>query len=319
MNNTNKKNLKNILLDYSVYIILGILIIYFTFASPMFLSQGNISNFFRQIPSVGLLTVAYTMILITGNVDLSIASIAAFCGTAAAFMAQTGLNPILTIIASLIIGAVMGLINGLLITKFKLPAFILTLGTNYIYRGLIMFLTNGVYITGMPEWFARLSQTKLISNIIYTNTAVFIIITILFSLILKYTNFGRKCYAVGSNAEAARLSGIDANKHIIKTFMIEGIIAAIAGILMMSNLNVGGPNEGQGLDLLAMAAAILGGTQFSGGVGTIGGAIVGILTLQIFTNGLAILGVNAFMQQVVTGLVIIVALIVDYIRRKSEN
>ena len=219
MNNTNKKNLKNILLDYSVYIILGILIIYFTFASPMFLSQGNISNFFRQIPSVGLLTVAYTMILITGNVDLSIASIAAFCGTAAAFMAQTGLNPILTIIASLIIGAVMGLINGLLITKFKLPAFILTLGTNYIYRGLIMFLTNGVYITGMPEWFARLSQTKLISNIIYTNTAVFIIITILFSLILKYTNFGRKCYAVGSNAEAARLSGIDANKHIIKTFI----------------------------------------------------------------------------------------------------
>lgn len=313
-----KKSVKNILLDYSVYIIIVVLIIYFSIASPMFLSRGNISNFFRQIPSVGLLTVAYTMVLITGNVDLSIASIAAFCGTTAAFLAKGGINPLITIIVSLALGGVMGVFNGLLITKFDLPSFILTLGTNYIYRGLIMFFTDGVYITGMPEWFAKLSQTKLISNIIYSNTAVFILVSIAFSYLLKNTNFGRKCYAVGSNKEAARLSGIRADDHIIKTYMLEGIVAGIAGVLLMSNLNVGGPNEGQGLDLLAMAAAILGGTQFSGGVGTIGGAIVGILTLQIFTNGLAILGVNAFMQQVVTGLVIIVALIVDFTRRKSE-
>ncbi|MCI7238968.1 MAG: ABC transporter permease [Anaerococcus sp.] len=314
----NKKSLKSIILNYSIYIILIVLILSFAYASPMFLSQGNISNFFRQIPSIGLLTVAYTMILITGNVDLSIASIAAFCGTAAAFLAKIRVNPILTVIISISIGGLLGLINGLLITNFDLPSFILTLGTNYVYRGLIMFLTNGIYITGMPDWFAKLSQTKLLSNIVYTNTAIFIVITLLFSYVLKRTDFGRKCYAVGSNKEASRLSGIKANEHIIKTYIIEGMIAAVAGILIMSNLNVGGPNEGQGLDLLAMAGAILGGTQFSGGVGTIGGAIVGILTLQIFTNGLAILGVNTFMQQVVTGLVIIVALIVDYIRRKYE-
>ena len=141
----------------------------------------------------------------------------------------------------------------------------------------------------------------------------------MFAFILNNTNFGRKCYAVGSNAEAARLSGIKVKQHTIRVFILEGVAAALAGILMMSILNVGGPNEGQGLDLLAMAAAILGGTQFSGGVGSIGGALVGILTLQVFNNGLAVLGVNAFMQQLVTGVIIIVAMIVDYFRKKSES
>lgn len=315
----NKKDIKKILLNYSVYLVLIILLIFFSLKTPMFLSKGNISNFFRQIPTVGILTVAYAMILITGHVDLSIASIAALSGTAAAYFAIQDLNPIIVIVLSLALGAIMGLINGILITQFKLPSFILTLGTNYVYRGLVMYLTDGIYVTGVPQWFSKISQTNIIGNIIYSNTLIFILISFLFAFILNNTNFGRKCYAVGSNAEAARLSGIKVKQHTIRVFILEGVAAALAGILMMSILNVGGPNEGQGLDLLAMAAAILGGTQFSGGVGSIGGALVGILTLQVFNNGLAVLGVNAFMQQLVTGVIIIVAMIVDYFRKKSES
>ncbi|MGX7031357.1 ABC transporter permease [Vagococcus zengguangii] len=314
-----KFDLKSLFLKYSVYIVLIVLFLYFSFASPMFLSAGNIGNFFRQIPAVGILTIAYAMVLITGYVDLSIASIAAFSGTAAAYLAAQGMPAPVVIIAALLIGGVFGAINGILIKKFDLPAFILTLGTNYIIRGLIMFVTNGIYITGTPDWFGKLATTKIFGNVIFSNTIIFFVLVLIFSYIMKNTRFGKYCYAIGSNPEAARLSGIKTDKQVIKVFVIEGMLAAIAGILLMSNLNVGGPNEGQGLDLLAMAASIMGGTQFSGGVGTIGGAIVGIFTLQIFTNGLAIMGVNAFMQQAVTGAVIIFAIIVDYLRRKAEK
>lgn len=323
MNLTQKRykslSVRSIFLKYSVYIVLFLLFGYFSIFEPMFLSQGNIGNFFRQIPSVGILTIAYTMILITGYVDLSIASIAAFSGTAAVYLASNGWPASLVIVIALMIGAVFGAINGILIKSMNLPSFILTLGTNYIIRGSIMFLTNGIYITGTPEWFSKLATTRIIGNVIFGNTLIFIILIIVFSLIMKHTRFGKYCYVIGSNPEAARLSGINTDKQVIKVFIVEGILAAVAGILLMSNLNVGGPNEGQGLDLIAMAAAIMGGTQFSGGVGTIGGAIVGIFTLQIFTNGLSIMGVNAFMQQAVTGAVIIFAIIVDYIRRKAEK
>lgn len=312
-------DIQSLFLKYSVYIVLVVLFLYFSFSSPMFLSQGNVGNFFRQIPPVGILTIGYTMILITGYVDLSIASIAAFSGTTAAYLASLDVNPVLVILISLIIGGTFGAINGFLIKKLDLPSFILTLGTNYIIRGIIMFVTNGIFVTGAPPWFRKIATTRILGNVLFSNTLIFIVLIVVFSFIMKYTRLGKYCYAIGSNPESARLSGIKTDKHVIKIFIIEGVLAAIAGILLMSNLNVGGPNEGQGLDLLAMAAAIMGGTQFSGGVGTVGGAIVGIFTLQIFTNGLAIMGVNAFMQQAVTGAVIIFAIIVDYLRRRTEK
>lgn len=311
-------DIKSLFLKHSVYVVLVILFIYFSMASPMFLTQGNVGNFFRQIPPVGILTIAYTMILITGYVDLSIASNAAFVGTTAVYLSAQGLSPFIVIPISILIGMTFGAINGLLIKSMNLPAFILTLGTNYIIRGIIMFVTNGIYVTGTPEWFSKLAGTHIFGNVIYSNTLIFVILIAIFAYIMKNTRFGRNCYAIGSNSEVARLSGIKTDRHVVKLFIIEGALAAVAGLLLMSNLNVGGPNEGQGLDLLAMAAPIMGGTQFSGGVGTIGGAIVGIFTLQVFNNGLAILGVNAFMQQAVTGVVIVFSIIVDYIRRKSD-
>lgn len=308
---------KEIFSKYSVYMVLITLVLTFSIISPEFLSTANISNFFRQIPTVGIFTVAITMVLITGGVDLSIGAVAAFSGTAAAFMATKGMSIPVVIIASLSIGAFWGLVNGTLITRFKLEPFILTMGTSYMIRGIILFFTNGIYVKGVPDWFYNLSNTAVGVKMIHSNTVVFLFIVAIMAYIMKNTRFGRNSYAVGSNREAARLSGINVKKHIVKVYIIEGVFAAIAGILLMSNINVGAPNEANGVDLFALAAAIIGGAQFGGGVGTVGGAIVGILTIQVFQNGLAILGINSFVQQAVTGGIIVLAVIVDFYRKKG--
>ncbi|PRR70573.1 ABC transporter permease [Clostridium thermopalmarium] len=310
-------SIKDLLLKYSIYIVLVALVIIFSSLNPKFLGDANIANFLRQIPTVGIITVAITMVLIIGGVDLSIGAIAAFTGTTAAYMATKGFNPIIVIVGCLLIGAMWGLFNGVLITQFKLEPFILTMGTSYLIRGLILFFTNGIYIKGLPDWFYSLSNTKVGIKLIHSNTVMFILITLIMAYVMKNTRFGRYTYVIGSNKESARLSGINVNKHFVKVYVLEGIFAAIAGILLMSNLNVGAPSEANGLDLFAMAAAIIGGAQFGGGVGTIGGAIVGILTIQVFQSGLAIMGVNTFIQQAVTGTIIVVAVIIDFYRKRS--
>ncbi|MBE6051395.1 MAG: ABC transporter permease [Clostridium sp.] len=310
-----KLSVKDIATKYSIYLVLVVLVVGFTILSPDFLGTANISNFFKQIPTVGILTVIYAMILITGNVDLSMGANAAFSGCVAVYLSVQGLNPVICIGAALLVGAAWGLLNGFLITKFKLDSFILTLGTCYLIRGIILFLTNGIYIKGIPNWLYKISNVEVGTSLIHSNTVVFIVIFIIFAYVMKNTRYGRYCYAIGSNKEASRLSGINVNKHIIKVFIIEGTLAAIAGILLMSNINVGAPSEINGPELYAMAGSIMGGVAFGGGIGTIGGAMVGIFTIQVFQNGLSILGVNSFIQQAVTGAIIIIAIVVDYYRR----
>ncbi|AWK51125.1 ABC transporter permease [Clostridium beijerinckii] len=310
-------NFRNLFLKYSIYLVLVVLIITFSIVSPDFLGVANASNFFRQIPTVGILTVALTMVLVTGGVDLSIGAIAAFSGCTVAYLAVKGLNAPIAIAGGLVAGGFWGLFNGILITKFKLESFILTMGTTYLVRGLILFFTNGIYIKGVPDWFYNLSNIEVGISIIHTNTVIFFIIIIIIAYLMKNTRFGRYCYVVGSNKEAGRLSGINVNKHIIKVYAIEGVLASIAGILLMSSINVGAPSEVSGPDLFALAGAIMGGVQFGGGVGTVGGAMVGIFTIQVFQSGLAILGINSFLQQAVTGAVIILAIVVDFYRKGS--
>ena len=310
-------DIKGLFLKYSIYLVLVVLTLTFSIVSPDFLGAANMSNFFRQIPTVGILTVAITMVIITGGVDLSIGAIAAFAGCTAAYLAVKGVSMPICLLAGLSVGGLWGLFNGILITKFKLESFILTMGTSYLIRGLILFFTNGIYIKGVPDWFYNISNTEVGISIIHTNTIIFIVIVIVMAYLMKNTRFGRYCYVVGSNKEAGRLSGISVNKHVIKVYAIEGVLAAIAGILLMSSINVGAPSEVSGPDLFAMAGAIMGGVQFGGGVGTIGGAMVGIFTIQVFQSGLAILGINSFLQQAVTGAVIVLAIVVDFYRKGS--
>lgn len=314
-----KIDLKTIFMNYSVYIVLIVLLVYFTFANSDFLSSYNIENFMQQVPPVGILTVAYTMILICGYVDLSIGYVGMASGMVGLYASNSGLPAPIVILIALAVGALLGTMNALLIKKFDLPAFILTLGTSYVIKGMLGFFTDEQFIGSEQEWFNKLAKTPIGTDVIKSNALIFIVIIIIFTFVMKKTRFGRYTYAVGSNQEAARLSGINVDKHIVKIFIIEGMLAAIAGLLIVSNLNGGASKDANGLDLFAMAAAIMGGTSFSGGIGTIGGAVAGILTLQVFKNGLTLMGVNSFLQDTVTGLIIIFAIIVDYLKRKASN
>lgn len=312
-------DLKSLFMNYSVYIVLVVLLVYFSIANNDFLSSYNIENFLQQIPPVGILTVAYAMILICGYVDLSIGYVAMASGMVGLYAANSGLPAPVVILLALMTGAILGTMNALLIKKFDLPSFILTLGSCYVIKGMLGFFTNEQFIGSEAEWFSGLAKTPIIGEVLKSNALIFVVIIILFVFIMKKTRLGKNTYAVGSNQEAARLSGINTDLHIVKVFIIEGILAAIAGLLIVSNLDGGASKDANGLDLFAMAAAIMGGTSFSGGIGTIGGAVAGIMTLQVFKNGLTLMGVNSFLQDTVTGLVIILAIIIDYFKRKASR
>lgn len=319
MEKRNKLSITSLFMNYSVYLVLLALILYFSIANTDFLSTYNMENFFQQIPPVGILTVAYAMILICGYVDLSIGYVGMASGMVGLYAANQGIPAPAVIFIALLTGAMLGMINALLIKRFDLPSFILTLGTSYVIKGMLGFFTDEQFIGSEQEWFNRLAKTPLGTEMIKSNTLIFLLILIIFAFLMKHTRLGRYTYAVGSNQEAARLSGINTEVHILKIFMIEGMLAAIAGLLIVSNLNGGASKDANGLDLFAMAAAIMGGTSFSGGIGTIGGAVAGILTLQVFKNGLTLMGVNSFLQDTVTGLVIILAIIIDYLKRRAAR
>lgn len=309
-----EKNIQMLVL-FGIILILGII---FTALNPAFLSYSNISLFTKQLPLLGMLSIAYVMLLISGNVDLSIGAVAAFAGTLTVWLATLGLNPILVLIIGVGSGVIWGALNGTLIAKFALQPFILTMGTNFFIRGILLFITKGQPIGGVPDWIYSLSNTHIIGPM-YSNFIMFLVIAIFMSFLLTKTKFGRYTFAIGSNPEAAKLSGIKVNKHIVLVFMIEGAIAALAGIFLMSLINIGGPNEINGTDLYAMAAAIIGGAQFSGGVGTVSGTILGVIIIKIIENGLAVVGANSFLQQAVIGFIIVIAIIADSIRSKSSK
>ena len=250
---------------------------------------------------------------------MSIGYVGMAAGMMGLFASNMGLPAPVVILISLAVGATLGTMNALLIKKFDLPSFILTLGTSYVIKGMLGFFTDEQFIGSEQEWFNKLAKTPIGTEMFKSNALIFFVIIAIAVFIMKKTRLGKYTYAVGSNQEAARLSGINTDLHIVKIFIIEGMLAAIAGLLIVSNLNGGASKDANGLDLFAMAAAIMGGTSFSGGIGTIGGAVAGIMTLQVFKNGLTLMGMNSFLQDTVTGLVIILSIIIDYLKRRASR
>lgn len=305
--------------EYWNVILLIILVIVFSQMSPIFISLGNLVNILRSLPILGIATLGVAMLIITGSIDLSCGAIATCSGTVAAWLAVKGWHPLVCIGSAIFTGAICGLMNGLLITNFELKPFIVTMGSSYLIRGLTQMLTNGTFISGLPPWFYKISNTNIIGNFIYSNFLIFLVLAGVVFFIMKYTIFGRYCYAVGFSNKASELAGINVKKHLCKVYFFEGALAGIAGIILMSYLNVGAPSEAMGLEAYAIAAVIIGGIRFDGGDGGIGRAIIGLITIEIFKNGVAIIGMNTYGQQAVTGLLIIVAIIIDYFRKKSKE
>ncbi len=274
-----------------------------------FLNWSNLSQVIRALSFIAIMSVGQSLVIITAGIDLSVGSILGLSGVITSILLNNGLNIIFSITFGLIAGIICGLANGLLITRTKLPPFIATLGMMSIARGLAFALTGGETIRNLPTDFLLIGQGTIL------HIPIPIIIMAVFALIigyfLKLTKWGRYIYAIGGNEEASHFSGVNVGRMKILVYTLCGFASGIAGVLFTARFGVGQSTAGLGYELDVIAAAVIGGISLSGGRGTILGAIVGSLLMGILRNGLVLLNVSAYWQQVAIGIVILFAVILD--------
>ncbi|MEY8754709.1 ABC transporter permease [Peribacillus frigoritolerans] len=294
---------------------LVLLFIVITVLNPSFMEPNNILNLLRQTSINALIAFGMTFIILTGGIDLSVGSILALSSALMAGMMVSGLDPILAILVGILLGAIMGVINGILVSKGKMAPFIVTLATMTIFRGLTLVYTDGKPITGIGDsvMFQMLGRGYFLG--VPVPAVVMIIAFMILWFLLHKTSFGRKTYAIGGNEKASRISGIKVDRVKVAIYGLAGTMAAIAGAILTSRLNSAQPTAGQSYEMDAIAAVVLGGTSLSGGKGRLFGTLVGVLIIGTLNNGMNLLGVSSFYQQVVKGAVILIAVLLD--RKKS--
>lgn len=292
-----------------------ILIIIVTALNPSFVDPLNILNLLRQVAINALIAFGMTFVILTGGIDLSVGSILALSSALMANLMLSGLDPILAIIVGCLLGGVMGMVNGLMITKGRMAPFIATLATMTIFRGLTLVYTNGNPITGLGEskMFQLFGRGYFLG--IPVPAITMIIIFAVLWMVLHKTPFGRKTYAIGGNEKASIISGIKVDRIKIMIYSLIGMLSALAGAILTSRLNSAQPTAGASYELDAIAAVVLGGTSLTGGRGRIVGTLIGALIIGILNNGLNLLGVSSFYQMVVKGIVIAIAVLID--RKKT--
>jgi ribose transport system permease protein len=294
-----------------------LLCVVFTFTTNVFFSVRNALNILDQVTVLGILAVGMTLVIVIGGIDLSVGSILALVMMVMGWLKETFDVPLpLAILVALLCGAVCGSLNGLLVTKAKLPAFIATLAMMSIGRGLANIVTDGRQVVGFPDWFTSLSTIRHFGFLSIT-VALFLILVLMTWIFLRYRSAGRSLYAIGGSAEVARLAGIKVQALTIWVYVAAGTLAGIAGIAQASRLDSSEPSAGLGYELDTIAAVVIGGASLSGGIGGIGGTIVGVLIIGVLHNGLNLIGVSPFIQQVIIGAVIAVAVMADTLRRKE--
>ena len=298
------------------------LIVVFSLASPNFMQTSNIIAILQATSVNGVLAIAATLVIITGGIDLSVGTLMTFCAVSAGVVLTFWGMPLgLGVLAAVIAGAVSGIMSGTFVAKLKIPPFIATLGMMLILKGLSLVIsgTRPIYFNGTPG-FTQISQGSLIGSLvpalpIPNGVLILFLVAIAASFILERTILGRFTFALGSNEEAVRLSGVNTDRWKIAVYALAGSICGIAGLLIASRLNSAPPALGQGYELDAIAAVVIGGTSLSGGRGTIIGTLIGALIISVLANGLRILSVAQEWQTVVTGSIIILAVYTDILRR----
>jgi ribose transport system permease protein len=294
-------------------ILLGL---FFSFANSHFLQVNNLMNIALQTSIVAIVAIGQTYVIIKGGIDLSVGSIAALAGVIAAEMMTSGSPIWLSVLVGVLGGVVCGLINGAIISYGKIPPFIATLGMMGIARGAVLVITDGIPVSGLPKSFSKLGGGTILG--IPMPIIILVIIAIIMAAILARSRFGRSVYAIGSNEKAAYLSGINVNKTKLGVYGLSGLLAGIAGVILTSRLVSAAPTAGQNYELDAIAAAVIGGASLSGGVGTVMGTLIGAFIMGILRNGLNLLGVSYYWQQIAIGVVIIGAVYIDTLRQRSK-
>ncbi|MEO8022036.1 ABC transporter permease [Polaromonas sp.] len=307
------------------------LITVFSFTSNAFFTLGNGMTVALQVTSIAYLGIAATCVIITGGIDLSVGAILALAGVVAALAVKAGVPVPLAMLAGLLTGALCGLINGLCVTVLKLPPFIATLGMMLVARGVALQITDARAIGGLGDSFAELGNGSLFRivnigedgfpDVVFVGVPypvlLMIVLAIGVSVLLNRATLGRHLYAVGSNMEAARLSGVNVNAVTLFAYVFSGLLAGLTGCVLMSRLVTAQPSEGLMYELDAIAAAVIGGTSLTGGVGTISGTVIGAFVIGILRNGLNMGGVSAFTQQILIGVVILLTVWIDQMRHRK--
>ncbi len=319
INRTGKKFLQFIKENIGIIIALVVLCIFLSvnpITSDSFLTQKNVFNVLRQISSNLFLACGMTMVIILGGIDLSVGSIIALSGCiAAGCVARYNLPIGVAIVVGILVGLAVGLFNGLVISKTTIPSFIVTLATMNIAKGLAYVYTGGSPVRVVTKEWQFIGAGYIGS--IPTPVLILVVVLIITALIMNKTKMGRYIYAVGGNAQAAVFSGIKVAKVKFFVHAFSGVMAGLAGVVLASRMYSGQPTAGDGAEMDAIAAVVVGGTSMSGGAGKIGGTIIGGLIIGVLNNGLNLLNVNSFWQYVVKGAVILLAVFIDYLKNKK--
>ena len=305
---------------------LMLMIIAMTFLSDNFATSDNLFNVMRQVSVNLCISVGMTLVILTGGIDLSVGSVLAFSGAVAAGLMKSGIEWAGAdvfigftffgcILAALLIGGALGWFNGQMVTRFKVPPFVATLAMLTMARGFTMLYTNGFPITGIGEQFAYLGTGWFLG--VPMPVWVTIGVIVIFGFFIRKSRMGRYIYAIGGNEKATLLSGINVRKVKVTVYTLAGVLSAVAGLLVTARLDSAQPNAGMGYELDSIAAVVIGGTSLSGGKGSIMGTVIGALIIGVLNNGLVLLNVSPFWQQVIKGLVILLAVILDRMSSKK--
>lgn len=296
-------------------------VVFFSIRSDRFLSGTNLSLILQQVMVVGTLAIGQTLIILTGGIDLANGAIMAL---ASIFMARLavvdGVNPVLAILLGLLVAVAFGLLNGLLVTRLRLPPFIVTLGTLNIAFALVHIYSKEQTVSNVPAALTWLGSTfRLGGTAVAYGSVLMVLLFVVVFLILRLTAGGRHVYAVGDNAEAARLSGIKTNRVLLYVYTVAGLMYGIGGLLLIGYTNVGDPQAGQTDNLESITAVVLGGTSLFGGRGSVLGSLVGALIVGVIRNGLQLIGVPSIYQVLITGILVILAVAVDQVARRQQR
>lgn len=306
---------KNLMETYSLVLVLLVLGVILSVTTNSFLTPTNLLNVLRQVSINGVLAIGMTMVVLTGGIDLSVGSVVAFSGIVAAELLRDSNLPIFVIVLiAVAIGAAMGVFNGYFVAYWNAAPFVVTLACMTIGRGLTYVFCDGRPISNLPKDYLTIGKGSVLGLPI--PTIILALVFVIGYVLLKHFKVGRYIYAVGGNDNAALVSGINVKRILLLVYVLSGICCGIAAVILTARVSAGLPGAGDGYELDAIAATVIGGTSLSGGRGKLGGTILGALLLAMVSNGLDLLNVNSFYQQIVKGLIILGAILIDSKRNK---
>lgn len=300
----------NFLVRHIMVVVMLLIVAFFAYRSARFATPDNLTNILIAAAPFALIALGQTLVILTGGIDLSVGSVMAASAMAAAWTAKNaGGDLMLPLLAALVTGLVAGSINGLIVSRFEVPPFITTLGMLTLASGIAYVIGNGAPINGLPANFGVFANTQILG---LTLPVILMIVAILaLAFVMKRTNYGLRVYAIGGNRLAAEIAGVRSRGILFSVYAISGVLAGISGLMLASRVITGAPNLGQGYELDAIAAVVIGGASLMGGRGTIWGTAIGLLLIQTINNGLDLLLVPAYWQNVIKGVIIVAAVGVD--------